>query len=500
MRLPGNNLDSISPAARAVLDRGAALFVGGEAIPSATGAEIPVYDPSSARQISVLADGGAEDVDQAVAAAAAAFPRWRATAPAERERLLWRWAALIEQNADLLAEIETIDVGMPLWMSRRMEMGATLGAIRYMAGWPTKIAGQTVDVGVPIPGSQFVGYTVREPVGVVAAIIPWNVPMMMAAWKIAPAVAAGCTIVVKPSEVAGLSVLVLADLARQAGFPDGVINVVTGKGSVVGQALVRHKDVAKVTFTGSTTTGVAIATAAAASAKKVTLELGGKSPQILFADADLNSAIDGICNGIFLHSGQICVAGSRLYVERPALDEVVEKLRAWADSRVVGPGLVPDTQIGPVVSDTQKAKILGYLSGAGQEGADIVTADPDVDGDGYYLRPTVVANATPSMQVVREEVFGPVLTVAAFDDADEAVALANDTDYGLSACVWTSNLATAHRIIPQIRSGKVAVNTDPLPYPALPEGGRRASGYGRDLGQEGLDGFLETKSVLIRTA
>lgn len=500
MRLSGNNLESVSPAARRVLEGDPSLFVGGELTRSSTGGEIPVLDPSSARQVSVLADGGKDDADRAVAAAKAAFPGWAATAPAERERLMLRWADLIEQNADMLAEVETIDAGMPLWMSRYMELGGTLGAIRYMAGWPTKIAGQTVDVGVPIPGSQFVGYTLKEPVGVVAAIIPWNVPMMMAAWKIAPAVAAGCTIVVKPSEVASLSVLLLAKLAKDAGIPDGVINVVTGKGPVVGQALVTHRDVSKVTFTGSTATGVAIATAAAQSVKKVTLELGGKSPQIVFADADLDTAIEGICNGIFLHSGQICVAGSRLYVQRSAVEQVVDRLKAWADSRVVGPGLAEGTQIGPVVSDTQKARILSYLAGAKQEGAEIVTADADIAADGYYVRPTVVANTKQSMKIVREEVFGPVLTVAAFDDLDEAVSLANDTDYGLSACVWTSNLTTAHRIIPQIRSGKVAVNTDPLPYPALPEGGRKASGYGRDLGPEGLEGFLESKSVLIRTA
>lgn len=500
MQLQANDIGSISKAARAVFERGGAQFIAGAFTTSSVRGEIPVLDPSGARQVSVLQDGTVDDAAHAVAAAKAAFPVWSRTAPAERERLLWRWAELIEQNADMLAEVETIDAGMPLWMSRHMEMGATLGTIRYMAGWPTKIAGQTVDVGVPIPGSEFFGYTLREPVGIVAAIIPWNVPMMMAAWKIAPALAAGCTIVVKPSEVASMSVLVLAELSKQAGFPDGVINIVTGRGPVVGQALVQHSDVAKVTFTGSTATGIAIAEAAAGQVKKVTLELGGKSPQIVFADADLNSAVDGICNGIFLHSGQICVAGSRLYVERSAFDRVVERLAGWADSRVVGPGLCADTQIGPVASEAQKEKILSYLDLARAEGAEIVTAEADVRSEGYYVRPTVIANTRQSMRVVREEVFGPVLTVAAFDDPDEAVALANDTDYGLSACVWTSNLATAHRIVPQIRAGKVAVNTDPLPYPALPEGGRKASGYGRDLGQEGLDGFLETKSVLIRMA
>lgn len=500
MSIPGNDLSKVTTETRTLLERGGAMLIGGERVAAVGGGELPVFDPSNARQISVLARGGALDADNAVQSAKKALVTWGATAPAERERLMWRWADLVESNADMLAELESLDVGMPYWMSRNMEMGGTLGTIRYMAGWPTKVAGRTVGVGVPIPGSEFFGYTAREPVGVVAAIIPWNVPMMMAAWKIAPAIAAGCTIVVKPSEVASLSVLLLADLACQAGIPAGVINVVTGIGHEVGEALIRHRDVAKVTFTGSTRTGIGVARIAAESVKKVTLELGGKSPQLLFADADLDGAIGGICDAIFLHSGQICVAGSRLYVERPAFERVVDGLRQWADTRILGPGLAADTQIGPLASKSQQDRVLAYVDGAEAEGGEIVTRKARVEADGYYVRPTVIANARQTMKVVREEVFGPVLTVAAFDDFEEAVALANDTEYGLSACIWTSNLSTAHRIIPRIKSGKVAVNTNPIPYPGLPEGGRRASGYGRDLGLEAVEGFLETKSVLIRSA
>lgn len=499
MTVKGNDLSQISGATRTLLDQAPAMFVDGGRQPALGQGEIPVLDPSTGRQIAALAAGDERDADCAVAAASSALPVWAAIGPGERERLIWRWADLVEQNADTLAETESLDVGMPYWMSRNMEMGGTLGSIRYMAGWPTKLAGRTVPVSVPIPGSEYLGYTLREPVGVVAAIIPWNVPMMMAAWKIAPAIAAGCTIVVKPSEVASLSVLRMAELAVEAGIPPGVINVVTGEGPRVGEALIRNPDVAKVTFTGSTATGIAIARSAAEGIKKVTLELGGKSPQLLFADADIDKAVAGICEGIFLHSGQICVAGSRLYVQRPVYDRVVEGLKDWADSRVLGGGLRSDTQIGPVVNRAQQDSILSHIDDARDAGADIVTADARVESEGCFVRPTVLANTTREMRAVREEIFGPVLTVAPFDDTEEAIAMANDTEYGLSACVWTQDISTAHHVSGRIRSGKVAINTDPLPYPALPEGGRQASGYGRDLGQEAVESFLETKSVLVRT-
>lgn len=500
MTVLSNDLTRISSPTRTFLERNAAMFVDGQRLAALTGNEVPVLDPSSGSQIAVLAAGGAEDVDRAVAAARQALVGWSRTDPAERERLMWAWSGLVEQHADMLAEIESLDVGMPFAMSRNMEMAGTLNAIRYMAGWPTKISGRTVAVSVPIPGAQFTGYTLREPVGVVAAIIPWNVPMMMAAWKIAPAIAAGCTIVVKPSEVASLSVLLLAELAAQAGIPPGVINIVTGPGRAVGEALVRHPDVAKISFTGSTRTGIGIATAAAQGIKKLTLELGGKSPQLMFADADLDRSIPGICDAIFTNSGQICVSGSRLYVQRPIYDTVVERLRDWADARILGGGLRPETQMGPLANVAQQTSVLGYIDTARDEGGEIVTRDARVDAAGSFVRPTVVANSRQSMTAVREEIFGPVLTVQPFDDTDEAIALGNDTEYGLSACIWTRDLGTAHRVAAQIRSGKVAINTDPLPYPSLPEGGRKASGYGRDLGEEAIEGCLETKSVLIRTA
>ncbi len=500
MTLKSNDLGRLSAPVRAILDRAPAMLIDGQWQGAREGGEIAVIDPSSGARIGGLADGAQADAEDAVAAARAALPGWSGTDPALRERLMWTWAALVEENADTLAELESLDVGMPYAMARGMEMGGTLAAIRYMAGWPTKIAGRTVPVSVPIPGAEFVGYTLREPVGVVAAIIPWNVPMMMAAWKIAPAIAAGCTIVVKPSEVASLSVLLMAELALRAGIPPGVINIVTGAGASAGDALVRHPDVAKISFTGSTRTGIAIASAAAQGVKKLTLELGGKSPQLMFADADLGRAIPGICDAIFTHSGQICVSGSRLYVQRPVYDEAVERLRNWADARVLGGGLCAGTELGPLASAAQQARVLGYIDSARAEGAEIVTRDARVESPGNFVRPTVIAGARQEMTAVREEIFGPVLVVQAFDDIDEAITLGNDSDYGLSCCIWTGDLATAHRVAARIRSGKVAINTDPMPYPALPEGGRKASGYGRDLGQEAIEGFLETKSVLIRTA
>ncbi|WP_412065634.1 aldehyde dehydrogenase family protein [Rhizobium sp. SYY.PMSO] len=457
-------------------------------------------DPTSGREISSLVAGDASDVDTAVAAAKLAFETtWGRFGPFERERCLALLADLVEMNADLLVELETLDVGMPLSVARHLNVHGTARCIRYMAGWPSKISGRTVDVGLPIPDSEFFGFTRKEPVGVVGAIVPWNAPLMLAAWKIAPALAAGCTIVLKPSEDACLSVLALAGLAREAGIPDGVINVVTGTGRQAGEALVRHPDVSKISFTGSTATGVMLARTAAAGLKKVSLELGGKSPQILFGDADFDWCLPLIANSIFLNSGQVCVAGSRLYVERKGLDQAIDGLTRYARSLRVGPSLAAETEIGPLINARQKSKVMGFLKQARSEGADFED-DPDIDSAGHFVRPTIVFNASQQMSIVREEVFGPVLPIVPFDDFDEAIHLANDSAFGLSSCIWTNDLRTAHRLIPRIKSGRVAVNTDPLPYPSLPEGGRKASGYGRDLGEEAIEGYLETKAVLIRSA
>lgn len=495
-----NDLSTLLASTRSRLDADARLCIDGQW--QATAETIEVSDPSSQRCIAQIAAGDASHVDAAVAAARQAFERgaWPRLAGTGREALLRRLAELIERDRQLLAELEVVDVGMPLWMARDLNAGGALDTLRYMAGLAGRAQGRTVGVDVPIPGSAFFGYTQKEPLGVVGAIIPWNVPLMMAVWKLAPALAAGCTVVLKPSEEASLSVLHLARLVHEAGFPPGVVNVVTGRGAVAGAALTAHPGLDKITFTGSTHTGRQVAMAAARNVTKATLELGGKSPQILCADADLDRAIPGIAGAIFLNSGQVCVAGSRLYVDRRIHDQALERLVRHADALRVGAGLAPGTDLGPLVNARQQAHVLQHLDAAVQAGAQRLTADPRLDASGCYVRPSVVAVADQSAAIVREELFGPVITVTPFDDIDQAVALANDTPYGLSACLWTRDLATAHGVVPRIRSGKVAVNTEPLPWPGLPEGGRRASGYGRDLGEESFESFLETKSVLVRYA
>ena len=407
-------------------------------------------------------------------------------------------ADLVEANADLIAELETVDNGMTAHFARNLNIASAIGVLRYMAGWPSKIAGRTVPLGLPIPGSKFYAATLREPVGVVGAIIPWNVPFMSAIWKIAPALAAGCTIVVKPAEDACLSVLKLAELVAEAGFPPGVVNVVTGTGPAAGDPLVRHPDVAKISFTGSTVTGRTVGALASGALKKVTLELGGKSPTIVFADAELDRAAEGAADLIFLNSGQVCVAGSRLYVERRAVDQVVEAVAKRAASLKIGAGLDPGTQIGPLVSARQQSRVRGYIEGAKSAGAALLTGAELLDTSGFYVRPTVLVDVRQDMKVVQEEIFGPVLAVMPFDDVDEVVERANDTAYGLAATIWTQNLKKAHGLIPRLKCGYVAVNSDAIPHAALPQGGFKQSGVGKDLGLEAVDGCLDTKTVLIR--
>ncbi|HSV53288.1 MAG TPA: aldehyde dehydrogenase family protein [Burkholderiaceae bacterium] len=495
-----NDLSLLSPATRSALDAGAGVFIHGER--HAVGETLPVIDPSSGRQISSIAAGGAGHIDAAVGAARDAFEQgpWARMHGAGREALLRRLADLIARDRHLLAELEVIDVGMPIWMARDLNVGGAIDVLRYMAGLAGRAAGRTVQVGVPIPDSAFFGYTQKEALGVVGAIIPWNVPLMMSVWKLAPALAAGCTVVLKPSEEASLSALHLAGLIHEAGFPPGVVNVVTGTGTAAGAALAAHPGLDKITFTGSTATGTQVALAAARNVTKATLELGGKSPQILFADADLDKAIPGIAGSIFLNSGQVCVAGSRLYVDKRIYDEAAERLTRHADAMRLGAGLIPETELGPLINARQQQRVLQHLDTAQRSGAELLTTAPRVDAAGFYVRPSVVAVVDQASAIVREEVFGPVITITPFDDIEHAVQMANDTPYGLSACLWTRDLSTMHTVVPRIRSGKVAVNTEPMPWPGLPEGGRRASGYGRDLGEESFESFLETKSVLVRYA
>lgn len=499
MAIARNNYSALDQQARRFLDRAHGFFIDGQWQAAST--SIDVLDPSSAEVVCSIGAGGAAQVDAAVEAAHRAFqhPSWRGLAAPERERLMLRLAELIEANSNLLAQIESVDNGMPLGFAQ-INVGGAVGVLRYMAGWPSKIVGDTVDVKMPFPGSQFFAYTTREAVGVVGAIVPWNVPLMMAIWKLAPALAAGCTVVLKPAEDASLTALVLADLISQAGFPPGVVNIVTGYGREAGEALVRHPLVAKISFTGSTETGKHINRLATDTLKKVTLELGGKSPTIVFADADLEQAIAGAANAIFTNSGQICVAGSRLYVQRGIFDQVVEGVARHADRLVMGAGLDPRSQLGPLINQRQAERVQGYVQRAQEGGASLLTRRAPVDAEGFFVAPAVLADVRQADALVQEEIFGPVLAVLPFDDLEEAASLANDNPYGLAATVWSSAISQVHRLVPLLKCGKVSVNTDGFPYPALPEGGTKQSGFGRDLGREGLDGYLESKTVLVRVA
>ncbi len=499
MAIASNDYARLGHTTRAFLDRQHGHYIDGAWIlPAAT---LAVIDPSNARPVSAIAAGTAADIDAAVQAAHGAFssPAWKALSALERERLILRLADLIEAHAGLLAELECVDNGMPLGFAG-INVGGAVGVLRYMAGWASKIVGDTVEVKMPFPGSQFFAYTSREPVGVVGAIVPWNVPLMMAIWKLAPALTAGCTVVLKPAEDASLTALALADLIDQAGFPPGVVNIVTGLGREAGEALVSHPLVNKISFTGSTATGKHINRLATDSLKKVTLELGGKSPTIVFEDANLEKAIVGAANAIFTNSGQICVAGARLYVQRGVYDQVVEGVARRADRLVLGAGLNPDSQLGPLINARQQASVQGHVERARQAGASVVTRRATPESDGYFVAPTVLAGVRQTDPLVQEEIFGPVLAVLPFDDLEEAVELANDTPYGLAASVWSKSLSRVHQVLPALKCGKVSVNTEGFPHPALPEGGTKQSGFGRDLGRESLDAYLDTKTVLMQVS
>lgn len=482
------------------LDKPGKLLIGGDWVDAQGGGTLEVINPASGAVVGQISCATSNDVADAVAAAKlrADDESWTRMAPEKREVLIHCLADAIERNADVLAELESLDVGMPLGVAQFL-VSSTVSSLRYMAGWPSKIEGRTIPVSHAHGGEHF-ACTLREPIGVVGAIIPWNVPLMISIWKLAPILATGCTLVLKPSEEASLSVLMLGRLAREAGIPDGVINIVTGTGAMAGEALVRHPDVAKISFTGSTTTGKTIARLAAETTKKTSLELGGKSPQIVFSSADLDTAIPGVASSIFLNSGQTCVAGSRLYVQRGVYDEVVGRLTEHAGALSVGHPMKPTTELGPVISARQQHRIEQYLLGAREEGATLHTGrTSDMTGQGFYVVPTVV-EAKQDMTIVKEEVFGPVIAAVPFDEPEEAIALANESAYGLSAYLYTQDISQALRAATRLQAGRVLVNGAPPPYPSIPEGGRKASGYGRDQGPESLDGYLDTKAIVVTTA
>ena len=490
---------SLGSAARSFLAKPHNLLIDGKWVPAKSGKTFAVEDPATQEVIAHVAEGDAADIDLAVAAARRAFESgpWARMLPAERARLVWRLGDLLEQHADEFAELEAQDNGKPVTAARAGDVAGSIEMFRYMSGWATRLVGETVPVSSP--GNWF-AYTVREPVGVVGQIIPWNFPLMMAAWKLAPALAAGCTIVLKPAEQTPLSALRFGELIMEAGFPAGVVNIVTGFGETAGAALSGHPDVDKVAFTGSTEVGKLIVKAAAGNLKRVSLELGGKSPQIVFPDARLDNAIAGTASAIFYNMGQCCTAGSRLFAHKKVFDKVVEGLVSEAGKLKIGHGLDPATTLGPLVSDEQHRKVQGYLESGRTEGAEVVTGGSVGGNRGYFIQPTVLANTNRNMKVVREEIFGPVVCVQPFeeDDLDGIAKFANDTEYGLSASIWTQDLTRAHLLARRIKAGTVWINTHNWGDAAFPFGGYKQSGWGREMGKEVMEHYTETKAVGAR--
>jgi phenylacetaldehyde dehydrogenase len=483
------------------LDRAGKMLIGGDWVDARSDETFAVYDPATGEAIAHCAAGDRVDIDAAVTAARHAFEQgpWATTTPSMRGRLLWRLAELLEAHADEFAELETLNNGKPLAVAKAADVPLAVDMFRYMGGWATKIHGRTIPISSG--GGEYFSYTVREPIGVVGQIIPWNFPLLMAAWKLGPALAAGCTIVLKPAEQTPLSALRLGELVQEAGFPDGVVNIVTGLGETAGAALAGHPDIDKVAFTGSTEVGRLIVKASAnTNLKKVTLELGGKSPNIIFADADIDAAIPGAAAAIFFNMGQCCCAGSRLYVQKPVFDRVVEGVSAEAKKIRIGSGFDESAQMGPLVSKEQLDRVCGYISKGVSEGAKVVTGGKRSGDRGYFVEPTVFSGLRESMTVVKEEIFGPVVTVMPFDDPADIAPLANDTNYGLAAAVWTKDISKAHRMAKRLKAGTVWINCYNVFDAALPFGGYKESGWGREMGIEAVELYTEVKAVTTRLA
>ncbi len=481
-------------SAPALPDGPRGLLIGGEFVDAADGATLDCINPATGKVQAEVAAAGKEDVDRAVRSGREAFEgAWGDTSPSQRGKILWKLADLIEENIEELALVETLDNGKPL-AEAKGDMGFAAECFRYYAGAATKIDGRTV---TPSNPGAWHAFTRREPLGVVAQIIPWNFPLMMASWKVAPALAAGNSVVLKPAEQTPLSALRLGELFLEAGLPAGALNVVNGDGAVTGAALAEHEGIDKVAFTGSAETGRIILKAAAGNLKKVSLELGGKSPNVVFADADLEAATATAAGAIFSHMGEVCIAGSRLYVQEDVFEDVVGGVAEAAKSLKIGAGHEPDSQLGPLVSDEQFARVMGYVEEGIEQGARAVAGGVRHGDDGYFVEPTVLVDVEPDARVVREEIFGPVLVARPFESPEDLAREANDTRYGLAAGVWTSDLSKAHRAAAELQAGMVFVNTWGAIDPSLPFGGYKESGWGRELGPDAMDLYLETKTVIM---
>jgi len=474
------------------------MFVNGKWVDSSSGATFDVINPATETVLSSVSAGATPDVDRAVAAARAQFDggEWSKMPGAQRGRLLYRLAELLERDREYLAKLESATVGKPLFEPTLLDIPNTIDTVRYFAGWADKIEGRSIPTAGAF-GRPTLNYTIREPVGVIGAITPWNAPTMIAAWKLAPALAAGCTMVMKPSEEAPLTTLHIAKLIEEAEFPAGVFNVVTGLGEVAGAALARHPGIDKISFTGSPEVGQEILRAAAEGFKRVTLELGGKTPHIVLSDAALEAAVGGVAMGLFANSGQICAAGTRIFVQRPRYEQLLEGLGAAANSVKQGDPFDPETRMGALVSKKQLERVTGYVKLGVQEGAKVVAGGDRRSGKGYFFKPTILANVRNDMRIAQDEIFGPVGAVMPFDDVDEAVRLANATRYGLSASVWTRDINAAHSIAARVRAGTVWINGWGAIDPRLPWGGFKTSGIGRELGTRGLDACTEEKVVTV---
>jgi aldehyde dehydrogenase (NAD+) len=472
------------------------LLIGGEWRDAASGAVMPVVNPATEEVIAEVAAGAAADLDAAVAAARAALSGpWGKMSARERGRLIWKLGEKLTEQADAIARLETLHNGKPITESRHVEIPMAADCLQYYAGWADKIHGDTI----PVKGNALV-YTMREPLGVVAAIVPWNFPLLIAMWKVAPALATGNTVILKPASQTPLTALALGQLAIECGFPPGVLNVMTGSGSTLGQAIVSHPGIDKIAFTGDTSTGRGIMRSAADTLKHITLELGGKSPNIVFADADLDAAVRGATVGIFYGKGEVCAAGSRLLVEKSIKDQFVSKVAERTKKMVAGDPLDPKTRLGAISSKGQLERVLNYVNIAKTEGASLVAGGSRTDigtGKGYFMQPTVFADVTPDMTIAREEIFGPVLAAIDFVDVDEAIARANDSIYGLAAGVWTRDIKKAHYVASRLQAGTVWVNTYNVYDTAVPFGGYKQSGFGRDMSRYALDYYTQVKSVWV---